>query len=78
LSAELKHGITQTKEARRQGFAACARLFLQLQAAYTSGKKQVIAARNLKYWTKFTTQNKEKQKRKSSFLIATILCFPEH
>jgi hypothetical protein len=40
-------------------------------------KKKVIAARNLKDWTKITTQNYEKQKRKSIFLIATILCFPD-
>jgi len=40
-------------------------------------KKKVFVARNLKAWTKFTTQNNEEQKRKSSFFIATILSFPE-
>jgi len=42
-----------------------------------NAKKQVIPARNLKDGTKFTTQYNEKQKRKSSLVIATILCFPE-
>ena len=41
-----------------------------------NAKMKVIAARNLKDWTKFTTTNKEKQKRKCSFFIATIMCFP--
>jgi hypothetical protein len=39
--------------------------------------KKVIASPNLKYWTKFTTQNNEKQKRRSSFFIGTVLSFPE-
>ena len=30
-------------------------------------KKKVFDARTLKEWTKFTTQNNENQKRKSSF-----------
>jgi hypothetical protein len=33
----------------------------------SNAKREVIAARKLKDWTKFTTQNNQKQKRKSRF-----------
>jgi hypothetical protein len=38
---------------------------------------KVFGARNLKGLDKFTPLNKEKEKRKSSFFIAMIVCFPE-
>jgi hypothetical protein len=41
-------------------------------------KKSVISVRNLKDWTKFTTQNNENEKKeKSIFLSRQFVCFPE-
>jgi len=52
------------------------RIFVLVQTG-SNAKKKVIAARKLKDWTKFTTQNKENKKENQVFFIATILSFPD-
>jgi len=52
-------------------------IFILVQKESNTKKESFCCAEPERLFTKFTTQNKKEQKKKSKLLISTILCFPE-